>query len=121
MRFLQLVLLSFPFLLVHASPTRVSFVPTRTFGNTTRQAVVTPKPCELKTPEPSEADSSAVFDKFVDAFLVKKNLTEAFSYIDAGYIVGPPTSHFPHLGPRPLLSAPLSCEEREKAYLILLL
>lgn len=50
-------------------------------------AVVTPPPCVPKTPEPSEDASRVVFDTFIEAFLVRKNLTEAFAYVDAGYIV----------------------------------
>jgi hypothetical protein len=70
-----------------AAPTRVYWMLARTVDLTAHQAVVTPEPCVLTTPEPSEEESSVIFDRFVDAFLVKKNLTEAFSYIDATYIV----------------------------------
>lgn len=88
------ILFCFAFLnlsfLTLAEPTRVFLTPSRTFGSVARQAVVTPEPCVLRTPEPCEQENSAIFDKFVDAFLVKKNLTEAFSYIDAEYIVGHP-------------------------------
>jgi hypothetical protein len=52
-----------------------------------RQAVATPPPCVPRSPEPSEEEERIVFNKFVNAFLVKKNLTDAFSYVDDGYIV----------------------------------
>ncbi|KAI1878613.1 hypothetical protein JX265_002790 [Neoarthrinium moseri] len=68
-----------------ATPTRLD-TPARTVALEARQAVVTPPPCVPRTPEPSRAESKCIFDRFVDAFLVRKNLTEAFSYVDEGYI-----------------------------------
>lgn len=50
-------------------------------------AVVTPPPCVAMTPAPSVEETKARFDKFANAFLVTKNLTEAFEYIAASYRV----------------------------------
>lgn len=52
-----------------------------------RQAVVTPPPCVAMVPEPTEEETEARFDRFANAFLVTKNLTEAFEYISSTYIV----------------------------------
>lgn len=52
------------------------------------RAVVTPAPCQLQlNPPPTEQESAERFEKFAHAFLETKNLTEAFEYIDAAYIV----------------------------------
>lgn len=52
------------------------------------RAVVTPTPCQPQlNPPPSEQESAERFEKFAHAFLETKNLTEAFEYIDATYIV----------------------------------
>ncbi|ROT42581.1 hypothetical protein SODALDRAFT_347522 [Sodiomyces alkalinus F11] len=51
-----------------------------------RQAVVTPPPCEPMVPEPSAEETEERFNRFANAFLVTKNLTEAFEYISATYI-----------------------------------
>ncbi|KAK0613595.1 hypothetical protein B0T14DRAFT_437052 [Immersiella caudata] len=56
--------------------------PTRALD--TRQ-VVTPAPCAPLNPPPTEEQMKARFDKFATAFLVTKNLTEAFSYISSSY------------------------------------
>ncbi|KAK0639407.1 hypothetical protein B0T16DRAFT_243454 [Cercophora newfieldiana] len=56
--------------------------PTRSIN--TRQ-VVTPAPCAPLNPPPTEEEMKERFDKFANAFLVTKNLTEAFSYISASY------------------------------------
>ncbi|KAL3418789.1 hypothetical protein PVAG01_09010 [Phlyctema vagabunda] len=60
------------------------------FKNTTfisgRQAPVKPKPCQPISPTPTEAETNARFDRFADAFLVKKNVTAAFEYISQNYI-----------------------------------
>ncbi|KLU85065.1 hypothetical protein MAPG_04097 [Magnaporthiopsis poae ATCC 64411] len=42
--------------------------------------------CEKSATEPTEAETKARFDKFADAFLVKKDLVEAFAYIAPEYI-----------------------------------
>lgn len=52
-------------------------------------AVLSPRQvkfCEKSATEPTEAETKARFDKFADAFLVKKDLVEAFSYIAPEYI-----------------------------------
>jgi hypothetical protein len=52
-----------------------------------RQAPKAPPPCQPLSPAPTEDETRARFDKFANAFLVTKNITEAFTYISAGYIV----------------------------------
>lgn len=49
--------------------------------------VVKPKPCEPMDPLPTEEETKARFDIFADAFIVKKNITAAFEFINKGYIV----------------------------------
>ncbi|RDL35903.1 Uncharacterized protein BP5553_06515 [Venustampulla echinocandica] len=51
-----------------------------------RQGAVKPKPCQPITPAPTEEETEARFDKFADAFIVKKNITGAFEYINQAYI-----------------------------------
>jgi len=51
------------------------------------RAVVTPPPCKAISPPPTEAETKLRHDAFASAFLVRKNLTEAFSYISSTYIV----------------------------------
>lgn len=60
-----------------------------------RQAVVTPPPCEPMVPEPSQEEVEERFHQFAHAFLVAKNLTEAFEYISATYIVRSPQRQTP--------------------------
>ncbi|WAO96437.1 Hypothetical protein NCS54_01411000 [Fusarium falciforme] len=55
-------------------------------GITTRQTFVAPPPCEPIYPLPSEFETKHRFSCFAHAFLVTKNLTEAFQYISEGYI-----------------------------------
>ncbi|KAI1243978.1 hypothetical protein MGN70_013846 [Eutypa lata] len=45
-----------------------------------------PPPCVREDPPPSEAETKARFDKFANAFIVTKNITEAFLYIADDYI-----------------------------------
>ncbi|ORY56918.1 uncharacterized protein BCR38DRAFT_450356 [Pseudomassariella vexata] len=49
------------------------------------EAVVTPPPCVAISPAPSVNETQARSEAFANAFLVKKNLTEAFTYIAASY------------------------------------
>ncbi|KAL2760019.1 hypothetical protein ACRALDRAFT_2096107, partial [Sodiomyces alcalophilus JCM 7366] len=51
-----------------------------------RQAVVTPPPYEPMVLEPSQGETEARCNRFANAFLVTKNLIEAFEYISATYI-----------------------------------
>lgn len=51
--------------------------------------VVTPTPCAYISPPPTEEETAARHKLFADAFVVQKNLSEAFKYIDAIYTVGP--------------------------------
>ncbi|KAL7620094.1 hypothetical protein AAE478_010644 [Parahypoxylon ruwenzoriense] len=51
-----------------------------------RQGVVTPPPCVALDPPPSEEETHAKFVNFADAFMVKRNLTNAFEYISSLYI-----------------------------------
>lgn len=52
-----------------------------------RQGVVTPPPCEPFDPPPTEEETEARFDLFVDAFIREADLSEAFKYIGSVYIV----------------------------------
>jgi len=49
--------------------------------------------CEKVFPAPSDDVIKARHDKFVDAFLVKKDIVETFSYIAPEYIVGHSTNY----------------------------
>ncbi|KAH8881120.1 hypothetical protein GQ53DRAFT_788236 [Thozetella sp. PMI_491] len=50
-------------------------------------ALLEPRARHTKTcPPPTEAETKERFDKFANAFLVTKNITEAFEYISDGYI-----------------------------------
>ena len=44
-----------------------------------------PTPCVMDA-SVTEQETAARFEKFADAFIVKKNITEAFEYIAASYI-----------------------------------
>ena len=52
-----------------------------------RQGVVTPPPCELMEPPPTEEETAARFDLFVQAFITEADISEAFKYIANDYIV----------------------------------
>lgn len=55
-----------------------------------RQGIVTPLPCEAIDPPPTEEETAARFDLFVQAFITEADLSEAFKYIANEYIVGFP-------------------------------
>lgn len=59
----------------------------------TRQnaSLTKPAPCVPAVPAPSEAETEARFDKFANAFIVTKNITEAIEYITESYIVSHPS------------------------------
>ncbi len=63
--------------------------PTPTYASRNVKAVTLarPPPCQPSSPAPSEEETKARFDKFADAIIVKKNITEAFLYISDSYIV----------------------------------
>ena len=46
-----------------------------------------PTPCKHISPPPSEAEMKGRHDKFVQAFLVDKDIVAAFTYIGSTYIV----------------------------------
>ena len=55
-----------------------------------RQARPTkPKPCVAIVPAPGVNETLTRFNKFAQAFIYKKNITEAFEYISKDYIVRP--------------------------------
>ncbi|KAF4968329.1 hypothetical protein FSARC_4275 [Fusarium sarcochroum] len=56
-----------------------------------RQNLVKPPPCEAIHPPPTEHTTRKRFHKFAHAFVLTKNLTEAFSYIANNY-----TNHNPY-------------------------
>ena len=79
---------------VLAAPTTSSgdVIPSRVLD---ARAWVTPAPCQPQlNPPPTEQESAERFEKFAVAFLESKNLTEAFEYIDATYIVRLPYRFF---------------------------
>ncbi|KAJ1325991.1 hypothetical protein MN608_09192 [Microdochium nivale] len=45
-----------------------------------------PPPCVRTTPAPSKCYTEALFNEFADAFIVTKNITEAFTFIAEDYI-----------------------------------
>ncbi|KAI5859965.1 hypothetical protein GGS23DRAFT_599895 [Durotheca rogersii] len=51
-----------------------------------KPSVVTPPPCVAMDPPPSEEETRARFDEFANAFLVTRNLTNAFEYVSSVYI-----------------------------------
>ena len=53
----------------------------------TRQAPTKPKPCQPISPPPTANETNARHDKFAHEFLVTKNITAAFEFINQGYIV----------------------------------
>lgn len=55
-----------------------------------RQGIVTPPPCEAMDPPPTEEETEARFDLFVEAFINEADLSEAFKYIANDYIVSLP-------------------------------
>ncbi len=63
--------------------------PAPTYASRNLKAVTParPPPCQPSSPGPSEEETKARFDRFADAFIVKKNITEAFLYISDSYIV----------------------------------
>ena|ERR1700742_2813885 len=77
------------FLLLLASLMALVVMPLGAFGSLQpRQRLPAPPPCKRMSPAPSEAETKARFDKFVQAFVgPKKNISEAFTYIAADYIV----------------------------------
>lgn len=68
-----------------AAPTSID---ARELSLSARQSPAKPKPCEPIVPTPTEEETEARHDKFAQAFIYKKNITEAFEYISQGYIVG---------------------------------
>ncbi|KAL1899517.1 hypothetical protein Sste5346_002916 [Sporothrix stenoceras] len=58
----------------------------RGLDNIDAAALTAPPPCQPMSPPPDEAATKARFDQFAHAFLVTKNITEAFTYISEGYI-----------------------------------
>ena len=52
-----------------------------------RQSPTKPKPCQPMSPPPTANETSARHDKFAHEFLVTKNITAAFEFINQGYIV----------------------------------
>lgn len=55
-----------------------------------RQGIITPPPCEAMDPPPTEEETEARFDLFVQAFINEADLSEAFKYIANDYIVSLP-------------------------------
>ncbi|TAQ89051.1 hypothetical protein B7494_g2620 [Chlorociboria aeruginascens] len=64
--------------------------PSAPFKNVTmiskRQAPTKPQPCQPISPEPTYNQTEARFNDFANQFIVLKNITAAFAYIEEGYI-----------------------------------
>lgn len=78
--------------LVAAAPSGTAIAiepPTRAL--VARQGVVTPPPCEAIDPPPTEEETEARFDMFVEAFINVPDISEAFKYIANDYIVSTPS------------------------------
>lgn len=52
-----------------------------------RQSPIKPQPCRALSPSPTKHETKKRFHCFANAFLLNKNLTEAFSFITNDYIV----------------------------------
>lgn len=73
---------------VLASPLAVVAAPTGNTNVAARQAPVKPTPCVRQDPSPSEEETAALFDDFVDKFVGEnKSIAKAFEYIAEDYIV----------------------------------
>ena len=71
-------------------PFSILAVPTpfeNTAGISARQSPTKPKPCQPISPAPTANETSARHEKFAHEFLVTKNITAAFEFINQGYIV----------------------------------
>jgi hypothetical protein len=80
-------LLAVPFtVLAVTSSAEVADFPSRAILQ--RQKIPAPPPCRRQNPPPSESETRAKFDQFVQVFVgPRKNITNAFEYIAADYIV----------------------------------
>jgi len=70
-----------------ASPTASINTPSKVLDERQGCRVVTPAPCQYISPPPTEEETKARHALFFDAFINKKNLSEAFKYIDNVYRV----------------------------------
>lgn len=70
-----------------ASPTTSINTPSKVLDERQGCRVVTPTPCQYISPPPTEEETKARHALFFDAFINKKNLSEAFKYIDNVYKV----------------------------------
>lgn len=76
-----------------------------------------PEPCERMTPAPNATETKARFDKFANAFIYTKNITEAFSYITKEYIARPSLSS--EYDERPLTSDRITTPRHKTASTLL--
>lgn len=79
------LLLLLPLAFAAPSPTLTSDPPTKALDERQGCRVTTPVPCAYISPPPTEAETAARHELFFDAFINKKNLSEAFKYIDNVY------------------------------------
>ncbi len=73
---------------VLAAPNPTVSTPSKVIEERQGCRVVTPTPCQYLSPPPTEEETAARHKLFFDAFIIKKNLSEAFKYIDNVYTVG---------------------------------
>ncbi|CAK7217248.1 hypothetical protein SCUCBS95973_003081 [Sporothrix curviconia] len=70
----------------HGEGHKIKLVQPRAADELNALSLTEPPPCQPISPPPDEDATKARFDKFAHAFLVTKNITEAFTYISEGYI-----------------------------------
>jgi len=88
MKIQLLFLTAFAAELALASPTASINTPSKVLDERQGCRVVTPTPCQyITSPPPTEEETKARHALFFDAFINKKNLSEAFKYIDNVYRV----------------------------------
>ncbi|CAK7231011.1 hypothetical protein SBRCBS47491_007787 [Sporothrix bragantina] len=70
----------------HSNHHKIKLVTPRAADELNALALTRPPPCQPMSPPPDEDATKARFDQFAHAFLVTKNITEAFTYIADSYI-----------------------------------
>jgi len=76
-----------------AAPSATINTPSKVLDERQQCRVTTPVPCAYISPPPTEEETAARHALFYEAFITKKDLSEAFKYIDNVYKVCSP-SHF---------------------------
>jgi hypothetical protein len=87
MKFQSLLFAAITAPLALAAPSATVDTPSKVLDDRQGCRVTTPVPCAYISPPPTEAETAARHALFFDAFINKKNLSEAFKYIDNVYRV----------------------------------